>query len=68
MNVAQLIAIKRDGDALTEEQIKSLVQGYTDESVPDYQMAAFAMAVFFQGMTPKRRPRSPKPWLIRASE
>ena len=53
MNVAQLIAIKRDGDALTEEQIKSLVQGYTDESVPDYQMAAFAMAVFFQGMTPE---------------
>ena len=51
MNVAQIIADKRDGKTLEEDQIKFLVSGYTDESVPDYQMAAFAMAVFFQGMT-----------------
>lgn len=51
MNVAQIIADKRDGKTLDEEQIGFLVGGYADESVPDYQMAAFAMAVFFQGMT-----------------
>ncbi|MFK7769289.1 MAG: thymidine phosphorylase [Mariniblastus sp.] len=51
MNVAQIIAEKRDGNTLTEDQIKPLVQGYAEEKVPDYQMAAFAMAVFFKGMT-----------------
>ena len=51
MNVAQIIAEKRDGKSLDEEQIGFLVNGYADQSVPDYQMAAFAMAVFFQGMT-----------------
>ena len=51
MNVAQIIADKRDGKSLDEDQIGFLINGYSDESVPDYQMAAFAMAVFFQGMT-----------------
>jgi len=51
MNVAQIVADKRDGNELDERQIRFLVQGYSDESVPDYQMAAFAMAVFFQDMT-----------------
>lgn len=52
MNIAQIIAKKRDGGALSESEIHSLVSGYADEKVPDYQMSAFAMAVFFQGMTP----------------
>lgn len=51
MNVAQLIADKRDGKSLDAEQIKELVDGYAQESVPDYQMSAFAMAVYFKGMT-----------------
>jgi pyrimidine-nucleoside phosphorylase len=51
MNISQIIADKRDGIELDAEQIKFLVQGYADHSVPDYQMSAFAMAVFFQGMT-----------------
>lgn len=51
MNVAQILADKRDGKRLSDEQIRFLVSGYADQSVPDYQMSAFAMAVFFQGMT-----------------
>ena len=51
MNVAQIIADKRDGKSLSDEQVSFLVAGYADQSVPDYQMAAFAMAVFFKGMT-----------------
>ena len=51
MNISQIIADKRDGTELGEEQIRFLVQGYADLSVPDYQMSAFAMAVFFKGMT-----------------
>jgi pyrimidine-nucleoside phosphorylase len=52
MNVAQIISDKRDGEALSESAIESLVMGYANNEVPDYQMAAFAMAVYFQGMTP----------------
>ncbi len=51
MNVAQLIAKKRDGAELTREEIVSLVDGYVDGTVADYQMSAWAMAVFIQGMT-----------------
>jgi pyrimidine-nucleoside phosphorylase len=51
MNVAQIITDKRDGKTLSDEQIEFVVGGYANESVPDYQMAAFAMAVYFKGMT-----------------
>ncbi|MEM7456788.1 MAG: thymidine phosphorylase [Planctomycetota bacterium] len=51
MNVAQIISAKRDGSELAESDIQQLVAGYATGDVPDYQMAAFAMAVFFQGMT-----------------
>ncbi|MDB4368478.1 thymidine phosphorylase, partial [Mariniblastus sp.] len=51
MNVAQIIAAKRDGKILDDQDISRLVAGYSDHSVPDYQMSAFAMAVYFQGMT-----------------
>lgn len=51
MTPAHLIARKRDGGELTADEIAFLVRGFVDGSVPDYQMAALAMAVFFQGMT-----------------
>jgi pyrimidine-nucleoside phosphorylase len=51
MNAAVLIAKKRDGRELTQGEIAFLVHGFTHGSIPEYQMAAFAMAVFLQGMT-----------------
>ncbi len=45
-----LLARKRDGEKLTGDEIRALVRGYTDGSVADYQMAAFAMAVAIRGM------------------
>ncbi len=51
MNVAHLIAQKRDGQTLTEKDIHHLIDGFTAGEVPEYQMSAFSMAVFFQGMT-----------------
>ena len=49
---AELIHRKRDGDELSAEEIAELVLGYTRGEVPDYQMAAFCMAVFFKGLSP----------------
>jgi len=51
MNVAELILKKRDGFALAEAEITFLIEGYTSGRIPDYQMAAFCMAVFHRGMT-----------------
>jgi len=51
MRVVDLIAKKRDGMELTEEEIRFLIRGYTDGVIPDYQMSAWAMAVFYRGMT-----------------
>lgn len=51
MRTVDLIQKKRDGQALSTEEINWLIKGYTEGSVPDYQMSAFAMAVYFQGMT-----------------
>ena len=50
MNATRIIECKRDGRPLSESQIAFLIDGYVDGRVPDYQMAAFAMAVYFQGM------------------
>ena len=47
---AQLIQKKRDGQALTEKEIRHFIHGFTRGELPDYQMAALAMAVCFQGM------------------
>jgi pyrimidine-nucleoside phosphorylase len=51
MNPAVLIAKKRDGHALARDEIWFLVHGFTRGSIPEYQMAALAMAVFLRGMT-----------------
>jgi pyrimidine-nucleoside phosphorylase len=51
MRTVDLIQRKRDGEELSPEEIVYLVEGYTKGEIPDYQMAAFLMAVFFSGMT-----------------
>ena len=51
MRAVDLIQKKRDGQELTTNEIKWLVEGYVAGTVPDYQMSAFAMAVYFKGMT-----------------
>ena len=51
MRTVDLIHRKRDGEELSTEEIALLVDGYTNGSIPDYQISAFLMAVFFSGMT-----------------
>lgn len=51
MRTVDLIHRKRDGEELAAEEIEHLVGGYTRGEIPDYQMAAFLMAVFFSGMS-----------------
>jgi pyrimidine-nucleoside phosphorylase len=48
---AELIQRKRDGEELSADEIGELVLGYARGEVPDYQMAAFCMAVFFRGLS-----------------
>ncbi len=50
MHIPTLIEKKRDGGNLSAGEISALVAGYVRGDVPDYQMAAWAMAVFFRGM------------------
>jgi pyrimidine-nucleoside phosphorylase len=49
---AEVIQRKRDGHELGDDELAELVLGYARGDVPDYQMAAFAMAVYFRGLTP----------------
>src|SRR5260370_27494493 len=51
MRTVDLIQRKRNGEELTPEEITALVDGYTRNEIPDYQMSAFLMAVFYSGMT-----------------
>ena len=53
MRAVDIIIKKRDGGELTKEEIYFFVQGYTRGEIPDYQAAAWAMAIYFQGMTPQ---------------
>ena len=50
MNPVELIIRKRDGRALPAEAIQDLIRAYTRDEVPDYQMSAFLMAAFLQGL------------------
>lgn len=50
VRIIDIIANKRDGKALDKNEISAVVKGYTDGEIPDYQMAAFLMAVYFRGM------------------
>jgi pyrimidine-nucleoside phosphorylase len=49
---AQLIQQKRDGEELGEDELTELVLGYARGEIPDYQLAAFCMAVYFRGLSP----------------
>ncbi|MHA7962922.1 pyrimidine-nucleoside phosphorylase [Paenibacillus sp. CAU 1782] len=51
MRAVDLISKKRDGGELSAAELDFLIKGYSKGEVPDYQMSAFAMAVFFRGMT-----------------
>ena len=51
MRMVDLIAKKRDGQSLSKEEIEWIVTGYTNGEIPDYQMSALTMAIFYQDMT-----------------
>jgi pyrimidine-nucleoside phosphorylase len=51
IRAADLIERKRNGEQLSDEEISELVLGFTRGDVPDYQMAAWCMAVYFKGLT-----------------
>lgn len=51
MRTVDIIQKKRDGIELTSQEIAHLIEGYSRGDIPDYQISAWAMAVFFQGMS-----------------
>lgn len=53
MRVYDIILRKRNGERLSKKEINFMIEGYCKEEIPDYQMAAFLMAVYFQGMSPE---------------
>lgn len=53
MRSVDLIQKKRDGGELTASELTYLIDGYSRGDIPDYQMSAWAMAIFFRGMTPR---------------
>ncbi|SUM34303.1 pyrimidine-nucleoside phosphorylase [Staphylococcus gallinarum] len=55
MRMVDLIEKKRDGQALTEEEINFFIEGYTKGDIPDYQASSLAMAVYFQDMNEAER-------------
>ena len=50
MRMSDLIVKKRDGQALTTEEIRYMIDGYSRGEIPDYQMSAMMMAIYFRGM------------------
>ena len=55
MRMVDLIEKKRDGHELSAEEIEFIIQGYTKDEIPDYQVSAWAMSVFFRDMTDRER-------------
>lgn len=51
MDMIEIIEKKKHGQDLSQEEISFFVEGYTNDTIPDYQMSALLMAIFFQGMT-----------------
>lgn len=50
MRAVDIIEKKKHGEVLTSEEIDYMVMGYTEDKIPDYQMSAFLMAIYFKGM------------------
>jgi pyrimidine-nucleoside phosphorylase len=50
VNISQIIGRKRDGDVLSADEIAAVVHGYVAGDIPDYQIAAMAMAIYLRGM------------------
>lgn len=55
MRIVDLIAKKQHGKSLTTEEINFMIEGFTTGEIPDYQMSAMAMAIYFQGMNDHER-------------
>lgn len=55
MRMVDIIAKKRDGKALTKEEIEFFIKGYTNGDIPDYQASSLAMSIFFQDMNDEER-------------
>lgn len=55
LRIVDIIEKKRDGHELTKEEIEFFVNGYTDGTIPDYQISALLMAIYFQGMNERER-------------
>ncbi len=53
MLATSVIAKKRDGQELHRQELEFLMNGYVEGQIPDYQVAAWAMAVYLRGMSPK---------------
>jgi len=51
MRVPELIQRKREGEELEQEELAFVIEGYMRGEIPDYQMSAFLMAIFFKGLT-----------------
>ena len=51
-SMPELIGRKRDGDALTAEELRWIIETYTRDELPDYQVSSLLMAIMFQGMSP----------------
>jgi pyrimidine-nucleoside phosphorylase len=52
MNPIDIIIKKRDGETLSADELQFLISGYVRDAIPDYQIAAFLMSVYFRGMMP----------------
>ncbi len=55
LRIIDIIEKKRDGHELSKEEIEFFVNGYTDNTIPDYQISALLMAIYFQGMNERER-------------
>ena len=53
MRMYDLILKKKQGGELSTDEIRYMIEGFTEGSIPDYQMSAMTMAICFRGMTPR---------------
>lgn len=62
MRMYDIIMKKRNGGKLTAAEIQYFIDGYTREEIPDYQVSALMMAVYFRGMDEEETLARPWPW------